>query len=202
VKRNTEYCQWQEVSQDNKRTWRDSDGNEQEEIIRTYSYYKTWSSSRIPSLLFDQPAAHYNPQRDPVPSGSMVAEKVRFGDFTVHSEVIQNSGPLKSLQNLSVQQIRGFMTSPAAIQDSFRYVGNGYFLSRYESSAAEELFKLAGRFFEGSVNFQLGDLFSVCTAGDIRVSYEAVTIPQISGATVIGQLLNEKGDIGLYTTSR
>ena len=46
------------------------------------------------------------------------------------------------------------------------------------------------------------DMFSVCTAGDVRVSFEAVIVPQISGATVIGKLLNDKGNVGVYTTTR
>ena len=56
---------------------------------------------------------------------------------------------------------------------------------------------------EGSLNFQLADFFSSCTAGDIRGRYRTVTIDPSIGATVIGQLRDaETGEIGVFTTSR
>jgi hypothetical protein len=42
---------------------------------------KSWTPTRINSLLFDQPGAHHNPQRDPYPSQQWVAEDATVGPF-------------------------------------------------------------------------------------------------------------------------
>jgi len=82
LSRKTEYCQWQQLSQQRcntcTRTVRAKDGSTSSEsyscdCVTHYSYIKSWFSYRINSLLFDQPAAHYNPQRDPYPSSQIVA---------------------------------------------------------------------------------------------------------------------------------
>ncbi|KAI9340022.1 hypothetical protein DFJ73DRAFT_561736 [Zopfochytrium polystomum] len=214
VARSTEYCQWQEHFTDDTTTSTDSNGEENESTVRRYYYTKGWSSVRIPSVFFDQPVAHHNPQHDPFPSTSCVTDFAKFGaSFRVLSEVLANASPLRTKMSYSKAQLQDFATSPAATYggergwtgsggSAFRFIGSGYFLSRYESSAAEELFKLAGRVVEGSLDVQIGDFLSFCTAGDIRVSFQAVTVPPARGATVIGKLMNEKGDIGLFSTSR
>mmetsp|Transcript_13002 Transcript_13002/g.19434 ORF Transcript_13002/g.19434 Transcript_13002/m.19434 type:complete len:540 (+) Transcript_13002:1496-3115(+) len=83
--RNTEYCQWQEIqSQDCqtcKRTVKARDGSTKEEsyqcnCITTYNYIKGWKNRKIDSFLFNQPGAHHNPQRDPMPSTTFVGEDV------------------------------------------------------------------------------------------------------------------------------
>lgn len=85
LKRNTEYCQWQEIQsstcQTCERTVTARDGSTKEEKYQcncttTFSYIKGWKSFRINSLLFDQPGAHHNPQRDPMPSTTFVANDV------------------------------------------------------------------------------------------------------------------------------
>ena len=43
------------------------------------------------SLLFDQPAAHHNPQRDPYPSTTLVSLDARFGDVAVAPVVLSNA---------------------------------------------------------------------------------------------------------------
>lgn len=83
LRRNCEYCQWQEVQSQRcntcTRTVTAKDGSSKEEsyqcdCVREYSYIKSWRSYRINSLLFDQPGAHHNPQRDPMPSRTFVDE--------------------------------------------------------------------------------------------------------------------------------
>lgn len=83
LSRKTEYCQWQElqreVCQTCTQTVRASDGSTKEEsfqcdCVTSYSYVKTWRSHRINSLMFDQPAAHHNPMRDPLPSSKFVSQ--------------------------------------------------------------------------------------------------------------------------------
>ena len=77
LKRTTEYCQWQEFASQHcqtcSRTVRGKDGTSSTEsyscnCVTEYSYVKSWRRYRVPSVLFNQPAAHYNPQRDPWPS--------------------------------------------------------------------------------------------------------------------------------------
>mmetsp|Transcript_16547 Transcript_16547/g.25016 ORF Transcript_16547/g.25016 Transcript_16547/m.25016 type:complete len:541 (+) Transcript_16547:251-1873(+) len=103
--RNTEYCQWQEIqSQDCqtcKRTVKARDGSTKEEsyqcnCITTYNYIKGWKFRRIDSLLFNQPGAHHNPQRDPMPSTTFVGQDVTLefdGDVTTDDNDKPNSNP-------------------------------------------------------------------------------------------------------------
>jgi len=78
--RHTEYCQWREhEARHCDRCGRD---NHECNCRTTYFYTKEWTSHRINSLIFEQPAAHYNPQRDPFPSKSFAASTVKVNDFT------------------------------------------------------------------------------------------------------------------------
>lgn len=80
------------------------------------------------------------------------------------------------------------LSSPAATEHKFRYIGNGYFYSAYLPQGAEQVARTAGMWLEGSLlDYQLGDLFHACTAGDIRVWYEAVAPETVS---VLGRLTN------------
>ena len=81
LRRNAEYCQWQELQSQRcdtcTRTVKAKDGSSKEEsyqcdCVRQYDYLKAWRSYRIQSLIFDQPGAHHNPQRDPMPSRTFV----------------------------------------------------------------------------------------------------------------------------------
>ncbi|KAL3802138.1 hypothetical protein ACHAW5_000223 [Stephanodiscus triporus] len=81
LRRNTEYCQWQEIRSQRcdtcSRTVKAKDGSSREEsyqcdCVARYDYVKAWRGYRINSLLFDQPGAHHNPQRDPMPSRTFV----------------------------------------------------------------------------------------------------------------------------------
>ena len=85
LKRNTQYCQWQEVQsrkcQKCTRQVHAKDGSSKSEsydcnCVTHYDYVKTWRDHRINSLLFDQPGAHYNPQRDPLPSATFLGEAI------------------------------------------------------------------------------------------------------------------------------
>mmetsp|Transcript_130 Transcript_130/g.326 ORF Transcript_130/g.326 Transcript_130/m.326 type:complete len:579 (+) Transcript_130:89-1825(+) len=77
LRRNTQYCQWQELQSQHcqtcTRTVSAKDGSAKEEsyscnCVTHYDYVKGWRNFRINSILFDQPGAHHNPQRDPMPS--------------------------------------------------------------------------------------------------------------------------------------
>mmetsp|Transcript_9464 Transcript_9464/g.16463 ORF Transcript_9464/g.16463 Transcript_9464/m.16463 type:complete len:574 (-) Transcript_9464:117-1838(-) len=87
LRRNTEYCQWQEVQSQRcetcTRSVRANDGSTKEEryqcnCVKHYDYIKAWRNRRINSLLFDQPGAHHNPQRDPMPSRVFVDDNAKL----------------------------------------------------------------------------------------------------------------------------
>ena len=89
--RHTEYCQWDEHVTDTCQKCTDDIGESHDcNCDRTHSYVKGWRSHRINSLLFDQPAAHHNPQRDPYPSSSMFSSDARIGDVALRVEVLNN----------------------------------------------------------------------------------------------------------------
>ncbi len=90
LRRTPEYCQWAELQSQScqacTRTVSAKDGSTKEEnyqcnCVIQYDYIKAWRSYRINSLLFDQPGAHYNPQRDPMPFRMILSEhaKLTFG---------------------------------------------------------------------------------------------------------------------------
>eukprot|EP00571_Detonula_confervacea_P011120 CAMPEP_0172306668 /NCGR_PEP_ID=MMETSP1058-20130122/7697_1 /TAXON_ID=83371 /ORGANISM="Detonula confervacea, Strain CCMP 353" /LENGTH=548 /DNA_ID=CAMNT_0013018633 /DNA_START=9 /DNA_END=1655 /DNA_ORIENTATION=- len=96
LRRNTEYCQWQEIQSQScetcNRTVKAKDGSTKQEsyqcnCVKEYNYVKTWRSRRINSLLFDQPGAHYNPQRDPMPSQTFVGDDAKL---TFHEGILED----------------------------------------------------------------------------------------------------------------
>ena len=101
LKRNTEYCQWQELQSQNcqtcTRTVKAKDGSTKEEnyqcnCVKQYDYVKSWRGHKINSMLFDQPGAHHNPQRDPMPSRLLLGDaKLTFheGDGDIVEEKIE-----------------------------------------------------------------------------------------------------------------
>lgn len=87
LRRNSEYCQWQEIRSQKcntcSRTVKAKDGSSREEsyqcdCVLQYDYVKAWRGYRINSLLFDQPGAHHNPQRDPMPSHTFVDDGAKL----------------------------------------------------------------------------------------------------------------------------
>ena len=99
LKRNTQYCQWSEVSsrhcQKCTRSVRASDGSSKTETydcncVTHYDYVKAWRDYRINSLLFDQPGAHHNPQRDPLPSTTFLGDATLT--LNVHGEQTHSEG--------------------------------------------------------------------------------------------------------------
>ena len=98
LERYTEYCQWRETHLDKcekcTRT-KTKDGKQVTETydchcVRQYVYIKGWHNHRINSVLFNQPAAHYNPQRDPYPSTRWFSTDARLGDVDLDVGVLQN----------------------------------------------------------------------------------------------------------------
>jgi hypothetical protein len=112
LQRKTEYCQWDEIRGEScescSRTSSDSDGNQVNETydcncVTTFDYVKSWRSHRINSLLFDQPAAHHNPQRDPLPSTNFVSRDalVHFSSDHHQQQQQQHDSSKKSSKPVS-----------------------------------------------------------------------------------------------------
>ncbi|KAJ3127808.1 hypothetical protein HK100_009545 [Physocladia obscura] len=207
VRRNTEYCQWQEFSHDERVTERDEDGNEHTVTTTTFYYNKGWYPLLIQSMFFDQPAAHYNPQRDPYPSITRTAAKAALGEYTVLSSVLQSADEgWKVRSTYSTDEIDAMdQLSDAGVDERFRYIGNGYFYSEYEATHTATFLRAAGMALEGSfLDYQIADLvnglFGTCAAGDIRVRYEAILVNHERGASVVGKLLPDN-KIGVYEMS-
>eukprot|EP01065_Artemidia_motanka_P014003 TRINITY_DN1792_c0_g1_i2.p2 TRINITY_DN1792_c0_g1~~TRINITY_DN1792_c0_g1_i2.p2 ORF type:complete len:462 (+),score=120.15 TRINITY_DN1792_c0_g1_i2:65-1450(+) len=100
LRRHTEYCQWQEHSTTT--CQRCADGTDRNgntkyrdcNCVRQYHYTLGWRSHRIQSLIFDQPAAHHNPQRDPFPSRTIVSKDAALSPSGVGLVPILGEGRL------------------------------------------------------------------------------------------------------------
>ena len=197
MRREVEYCQWTEHQ--STKTHKHSDGSETTET--TYYYTKGWRSSPISSIFFNQPGNHHNPQRDPYPSGTVDSTDVSINnnEFTVDSNLARyvsvNSEPVV---NWDINNYNTFMKSQAHNRDNFYYTNkDGWFYSPYTPSVAERLAKTAVQYMEGSLfDFQVADLFSECTAGDIRVRYRTKT--PMGGVSLIGRQVDSTGRIDTF----
>jgi hypothetical protein len=195
--RHTEYCQWREYHTD--KEYEDSDGNKHTE--RTYYYMKEWVSYLVPSLLFDQPAAHHNPLRDPYPALSRSVPSAKVDAFELNKNLIDRMH--MSSKVLFTREDPPVLVGPAFSQhdtnSNFRYIGDGYFYSSYAPSGAETLFKVLGQTLEGTLlDYQLGDLFSQCSAGDIRIHFTVVSPREFS---VIAKQVDSNGNLDVYTAN-
>jgi len=195
LNRRVEYCQWQEhVHERTEKT-----GEHTERVVRTYTYTKGWHSHTINSFFFNQPAAHFNPQRQPVTSGQVdisgVSSRSGFRIPTTYMGYLKAETRTFSYDRQSLQ---GFVSSPAYTNENFFYTGNGWFLSKYEPSRAEQAMKMSAQYLEGTLfDFQLGDLFSVCDAGDVRVSFDGKVVN--NGVSAIA-LQNSDGTLSPFKT--
>lgn len=100
LRRNTEYCQWQEIQSQRcetcTRTVRANDGSTKDErykcnCVKQYNYVKRWRNHRINSFMFDQPGAHHNPQRDPMPSRMFVGQNAKL-TFHEGGDSVEDNG--------------------------------------------------------------------------------------------------------------
>ncbi|KAI8812342.1 hypothetical protein BJ742DRAFT_793799 [Cladochytrium replicatum] len=182
IRRNAEYCQWVESYEEKE--------NEDGERYRTYYYYKTWQSYPVNSLFFDQPGAHHNPQYDPFPTSESCAPsaviKTAQGDlkYDVDQKVLNSLRGWEPVVQYTRNDFQRMEESVAG-QAGFKPIGNGYFYRPHKASSAETFLKMAAQVLEGSIlDYQIGDLFSACNAGDLRIRYEAIVPTQ--GLSIIG----------------
>ena len=73
LERRTEYCQWREVAIRHDAKCEESPADEDCVSTTSFHYFKGWLPLRLNSFLFDQPAAHHNPQWDPFPSAVLTS---------------------------------------------------------------------------------------------------------------------------------
>ena len=229
MERRTEYCQWEEIRTERcetcSRTVRDSDGNSVHEhydcnCVIQYDYYKSWRPYLINSFFFDQPAAHHNPTRNPLPSSKFISTNAKLGyegklkyevliDPNILTEKVKGSAfrpvkwirngipPMPSLWNRwipdrsryeNIADLKHFVFHEG---NEFVYVGDGYFFSPYEASKMGNLLNIFGRYLEGSLfDWQIGDLFPSCQAGDIRFRY---FVQDPSSVSVLAQIDRVEG---------
>lgn len=164
MKRHTEYCQWSQSQVESCETCtrevKAKDGSKLSETydcncVIQYFYTKSWRPYLINSLMFDQPAAHHNPMRDPYPSQSITANEANFSHdgrtINIPSSFLQNtrasyhnvqwtpSGapPSSFFSRFSnmfftdttryrpLTDLRGTDISDAALHHQFVYIGQG-----------------------------------------------------------------------------
>eukprot|EP00743_Colponemidia_sp_Colp-15_P002657 GILK01002879.1.p1 GENE.GILK01002879.1~~GILK01002879.1.p1 ORF type:complete len:430 (+),score=48.13 GILK01002879.1:74-1363(+) len=191
VQRKVEYCQWQETSTEE--TIGRSNGKDIKRV--KYYYVKSWHSHRIPSLLFNQPAAHHNPLRNPFPARDWNVNGGQIGDYYVNEALVKRMKPFTLKQYSREEFPRAFVNSNA-YQQHFTYTKDGYFYGSYQKSNFERVAKLFGEYLEGSLlDFQIGDLFNICEAGDIRVRFYTVEPTEMS---VLAQQSNAVGHLQEY----
>eukprot|EP00011_Vannellida_sp_DIVA3-517-6-12_P007640 CAMPEP_0114620798 /NCGR_PEP_ID=MMETSP0168-20121206/8908_1 /TAXON_ID=95228 ORGANISM="Vannella sp., Strain DIVA3 517/6/12" /NCGR_SAMPLE_ID=MMETSP0168 /ASSEMBLY_ACC=CAM_ASM_000044 /LENGTH=412 /DNA_ID=CAMNT_0001831995 /DNA_START=31 /DNA_END=1265 /DNA_ORIENTATION=- len=189
--RKNEYCQWVEHVTEKK--------NRNGEKVRSYWYTKGWRSHPVPSVFFSQPFRHHNPLRQPFSDGLLQAQEVRLASYTVGPRLV-DSLPVSAPLQLESSAAAAVEQSMAAREHGFRYVGDGYFYSPYEESAAGWWAKLAGQFLEGSLlDIQLTDLFDQCTPGDVRTHFKVATPTSL---TALGRQLDGEGHIGAWLSAR
>ena len=196
LRREVEYCQW--VEHKNTRTTKHDDGSETTET--TYYYTKGWRLTPVSSLLFNQPGAHHNPQRDPYPSGMVDATDVAVGNgFVVDKNLAQKVSVNKErVVPWNTNNYVNFMHSNAYSKNNFYYTNkDGWFYSPYKPSLAESFVKTAVEYMEGSLfDFQIGDLFSECNAGDIRVRFRSIA--PAGGVSFIGRQTGKNGRVNTF----
>jgi len=197
MERDVEICQWREHYHE--RTQKHSDGTET--VSRTYYYTKGWEKHHINSLFFDQPAAHHNPDRPLYSSGVISSTDVGTPrGYLIPASVAEKvDTPLSTVQ-FTPQTLQQFLVSPARQQQNFFYTGQGgWFVSKYVPSSAEFWIRQSMMYLEGTLlDFQLGDLFSKCDAGDVRVAF-SVRAPR-NGVSIIALQGDASGTLAPFQT--
>jgi hypothetical protein len=205
--RKTEFCQWQEIKTETCKSCSRVIMKDGERVTEHYDcdctiqfdYQKDWNPFLINSFFFDQPAAHYNPQRNPLPSEIFLSHNVTgvTGNLSIHLSSKMFDKRIRENRARPVKWTKHGIPKPPSflfrwipdqsryedvsqlnkrdvrlLEYGFVYVGNGYFFSPYEPSSIEKLFKLFGEYIEGTLfDWQLADVMPNCKAGDIRISY-------------------------------
>jgi len=195
LERDVQICQWREHYTEH--TQKNSDGTET--VTRTYYYTKGWENHHINSFLFDQPAAHHNPDRNLYNSGLVSSTDVGTPrGYMIPANVAEQVNSPLSTVTFRPETLQQFLNSPARLHHNFFYTGDsGWFVSRYTPSSAEFWIRQSMMYLEGTLlDFQLGDLFSKCDAGDVRVSFSA-RVPR-NGVSIIAVQQDASGRLAPF----
>jgi hypothetical protein len=185
-----------------------TEGNDIYETEYWYTYHKGWRSHRINSLLFDSPAAYFNPQRDPFPSQEIWANgdvditgKDREGEILVQpkdiQKVLENTGTLFLTKEDSEKRYH-------ALSEGFTELSYEHYYSRVpEDGLNNPVVRAAASYLiDGVVDVNALSKGSgleallkrsglnwitegTCNAGDIRVHFESSRLPR--EITVLGK---------------
>lgn len=227
----TEFCQWQEIKSETCQTCSRTITKDGERVTEHYDcdctiqfeYVKNWSPYLVNSFFFDQPAAHYNPQRNPLPSESFLSQKVTgiIGNLLINLSSEMFEGRIRENRTRPVKwTVNGTPKPPSflfrwipdrnryenisqlnndgirLLEYGFVYVGNGFFFSPHEPSSTERLFKMFGEYLEGTLfDWQLADVMPNCKAGDIRIYYEIQDPEIISFLGYIEDITKESSEV-------
>ena len=166
LRRQTQYCQWQETKICHDET--DADGIQHSDC--KYYYHKGWVPYQVNSLFFHNPIYH-NPTVDDVP------DMLFRDDFVAGKYIIDRSmGVSGSFYRVAPdnQQINEFMRN-SYYSRTFRYAGRGIFYREYQRGFLEQVIHVA-TFFDLSN----ADHFDWCKPGDTRTWFEAWSPDSVS----------------------
>lgn len=124
LKRVAEMYQWQESV--SSRTKKKVGGGSK--TVKTFSYSRTWSGSRIDSSRFDDPTGHENPGAMPHTSRDIVAKQVRLGAFKLTRALVAKIGNFEPLA------VAGDTPVPGELGEQAKLQGNGFYIGANPSS--------------------------------------------------------------------
>jgi len=176
----------------------------------SYSYHKGWKRTRINALMFDNPIAYYNPQRDPAPSVQYAPDSlvdISAGDYGQQGIRVRShdlAPVLSPWQNLYLDQEKSDRISSRALADGFSEISHLHFYSRVPKDGWDNpVVKAAASYLiDGIIDVNsisqttgieslLGKAglnwitMGTCNAGDVRVHFEIQYLP--NELSVIGE---------------
>ena len=169
----------------------------------SYLYHKGWRNNRIPSLLFDNPVAYYNPQRDPAPGVEFISAGLidiaggRFGAEDGLKIYPTDARPiLTGFNNELIGKRRAAEIGQEALNQGFSEVSHTHFYSRKPKNGWDNpiLHSIASYLVDGVIDVNsIGKATGVegllssaglewltkgtCDAGDVRVHFETRSLP-------------------------
>ena len=173
-----------------------------------FTYHKAWRSTRIQSATFDNPAAYYNPQRDPAPTLSFYAGgkglNLWGAENGLHVSARNLEAALRPFKTLLLDKATVDGLSQGALQAGFGEADHQYFYSRVPKDGMDHpvVRSIASYLIDGVIDVNeiskgLGveSLLSTaglgwitkgtCNAGDVRVSFSMRNVP--NSASILGK---------------
>merc|ERR1712166_837428 len=192
LRRQTEYCQWQESATEECSEETQPDGSSSTRCVTSYSYSKSWLHVRVESGGFREPS-HHNPSSDPFPSREFVTQNLKIGQVSVPAGIVSTlvdcvpTPVTQAAENIDIGD-----NSPAAhaqFQMNTQHTVDqggwvvGWLYANFKHSVREP--------------HSWGNI--KCSAGDIRVSWQMdapdslTAIGEVSADHVLQPILTDKG---------